>query len=94
MSDSAAPMGGSLRDRPGKRSEPFRRKGEPRSFCQRMTPNFRDNQFKLKDKHKFLNRSIPPKNSAHSPPPLDVFDTFNFISGKKILMIQTSPEGF
>ena len=37
--------------------------------------------------HKFLNWSIPPKNTAHSPPPLDVFE-------KKILLIKTSTEGF
>ena len=40
----------------------------------------------------FKFKSMIPKNSAHSPPPLDVFDTFHFerlISGKKIPWIHT-----
>ena len=51
-----------------------------------LNSNLKTN-FRPSPSHKFLNWSLPPKNTVHSHPPLDAFE-------KKILFIKTSTEGF
>ena len=86
--------------RPGKRSEPFwaqelRTEIILPAISGMTYLNLKTNL--APPPHKFLNWYILPKDTAHTPPSLDVFDTFYFerlISGKKIIWNHTSPEGF